>query len=190
MRIADKTCPNEKEMAHFSENMKRRRIELGLSYQSLGERTGISKSTLQRYETGFIKNIPFSKLKALARGLETTVEKLLDWQDYGKDLDDTKSAFYDILSYLGYEIETTAMPLSLQDYYEQNGIELIDDGKPDMVWVRYTKNNKCYNVTWEQLNTLDAEISNFAEFIMHKLISQSEEIKRPDDWYKVKPDDD
>ncbi len=173
-------------MTQFPENMKRRRIELGLSYQSLGERTGISKSTLQRYETGFIKNIPFSKLKALARGLETTVKKLLDWQDCGKGLNNTKSAFQDILSYLGYEIETTEMPLSLQDDYKQNGIELADNGKPDMVWVRYRRSNKCYEVTWEQLSAIDENVSDFAEFLMHKLVAQSGEIKRPDKWNTAK----
>jgi len=185
MRIADKAGPNEKEMAQFPENMKRRRLELGLSYQNLGDRTGISKSTLQRYETGYIQNVPFSKLKLLAQGLETTVEKLLDWQDYKKSCDDTKSAFRDILSYLGYEIETTQMPSGVQLRIDSVPVE-----KPDIVWIRYRKNNKCYKVTWEQLNAIDENVSDFAEFLMHKLVAQSEEIKRPDEWYTAEFDKD
>ncbi len=168
-------------MAQFPKNMKRRRLELGLSYQSLGERTGISKSTLQRYETGFIKNISFSKLRALARGLETTAEKLLDMQDYGKGFEDTKSAFHDILSYLGYDIETTQIPGGVQLSIDSTPAE-----KPDMVWLRYRRSKKCYKVTWEQLNALDEKIRNFTGFMMHELIAQSEEIKRPDEWYTVK----
>ena len=34
------------------------RKRLGLSYQSLAEKTGLTKSTLQRYEKGNIKNAP------------------------------------------------------------------------------------------------------------------------------------
>ena len=55
-----------------SERIKQRRKELGMSYQELADLTGISKSTLQRYETGSIKNIPLDKLDVLAEGLNTT----------------------------------------------------------------------------------------------------------------------
>lgn len=55
----------------------RRRKELGLSYQELADRTGISKSTLQRYETGSITSIPLKKLDVLAEGLETTAGNIL-----------------------------------------------------------------------------------------------------------------
>ena len=54
-----------------SERIKMRRKELGMSYQELADCTGISKSTLQRYETGSIKNIPLDKLDSLAKGLQT-----------------------------------------------------------------------------------------------------------------------
>ena len=54
-----------------SDRIKRRRRELGLSYQELADCTGISKSTLQRYETGSIKSIPLDKLDSLAKGLQT-----------------------------------------------------------------------------------------------------------------------
>ncbi len=57
--------------------IKQRRTELGLSYQELAAITGISKSTLQRYETGSIKSIPLDKLEPLATGLKTTVMYIL-----------------------------------------------------------------------------------------------------------------
>ena len=41
-----------------AERIAQRRRELGLSYQELADRTGLSKSTLQRYETGSIGSIP------------------------------------------------------------------------------------------------------------------------------------
>ena len=49
----------------MSRMKKRRREELDMSYQTLSDKVGISKSTLQRYETGYIKNMPVDKLKIL-----------------------------------------------------------------------------------------------------------------------------
>ncbi len=57
--------------------IKHRRIMLGLSYQALADRTGLSKSTLQRYETGDILNIPLSKVDVLANGLQTSPAYLM-----------------------------------------------------------------------------------------------------------------
>ncbi len=63
------------------QRIKSRRKELNLSYQALAERTGLSKSTLQRYETGDIANIPLSKIETLAKGLETTSQYIMGWVD-------------------------------------------------------------------------------------------------------------
>lgn len=63
------------------ERIRGRRLELGLSYQDLADKTGMSKSTLQRYETGFIKNIPLSKVEALAKALRVTPEYLMGWEE-------------------------------------------------------------------------------------------------------------
>ena len=39
-------------MQDIMSRMKKRREELDMSYQTLSDKVGISKSTLQRYETG------------------------------------------------------------------------------------------------------------------------------------------
>jgi len=57
--------------------MKVKRLEKGFSYQDLADRTGLSKSTLQRYETGKTIKLPFEKAKIIARALEVPVEYLL-----------------------------------------------------------------------------------------------------------------
>ncbi len=59
------------------ERIKNRRKELGYSYQVLADKTNMSKSTLQRYETGAIKNIPLDKLEVLANALEISPTYLL-----------------------------------------------------------------------------------------------------------------
>lgn len=60
--------------------MAARRKQLGLSYRELSERTGLTKSTLCRYENGNIKNAPIARLEDLCGGLEMTVEELMGLQ--------------------------------------------------------------------------------------------------------------
>ena len=57
--------------------IKQRRNELGLSLQDVANITGMSKSTLQRYESGGIRNLPIQKLDTLSRALQTTQEWLI-----------------------------------------------------------------------------------------------------------------
>lgn len=59
--------------------LKSRRNALELSFQDLANLTGMSKSTLQRYESGAIKNIPLSRVEDLASALRTTPEYLMGW---------------------------------------------------------------------------------------------------------------
>lgn len=61
---------SEEKMIEIVNRIKSRRIELGMSYQDLAEKTGMSKSTLQRYETGAIRSIPLDKLEDLANALQ------------------------------------------------------------------------------------------------------------------------
>lgn len=71
----------DKRTNEIVQRIKKRREELGLSYQELADRTGMSKSTLQRYETGDIANIPLSKISALANGLKTTQQYIMGWEN-------------------------------------------------------------------------------------------------------------
>lgn len=62
----------------LAEKIKRRREELRLTLQDLADRTGLNKSTLQRYESGAIHSIPLVRLKALARALEVSDEWMIE----------------------------------------------------------------------------------------------------------------
>lgn len=54
----------------IADNFRYRKNELGYSYKTLAEMTGMSKSTLQRYATGNIKNIPLHRLYTLCQALQ------------------------------------------------------------------------------------------------------------------------
>lgn len=68
-------------MHDIMKRMKIRREELNMSYQTLSEKVGISKSTLQRYETGYIKNMPVDKLEEIANALEISPLYLMGWEE-------------------------------------------------------------------------------------------------------------
>lgn len=58
--------------------LKERRLFLNMTYQDLADKTGISKSTLQRYETGGIQNLPYDKIFILSEALEVRPEYFTD----------------------------------------------------------------------------------------------------------------
>lgn len=70
-----------KKMQEIMGRMKARREELDMSYQTLSEKVGISKSTLQRYETGYIKNMPVDKLEDIAKALNVSPSYLMGWEE-------------------------------------------------------------------------------------------------------------
>lgn len=61
--------------------IKEQRERLGYSYQNLADLTHLSKSTLQRYETGNIGNLPLDKLEVLATALNCSPAYLMGWEE-------------------------------------------------------------------------------------------------------------
>ena len=78
---------SEQTMREIAARLRQRRLELDTSYQQLAQLTGMSKSTLQRYESGGIKNLPLSKLKELAQALRLDPQELMGWNDPPDGLD-------------------------------------------------------------------------------------------------------
>lgn len=62
-----------------------KKTELNLSYQDMSDKTGLSKSTLQRYITGDIRNLGLDKLEILAKALDVTPSYLMGWEDENQD---------------------------------------------------------------------------------------------------------
>lgn len=89
-------------MQDIMKRMKNRREELNMSYQTLSEKVGISKSTLQRYETGYIKNMPVDKLEEIANALNVSPAYLMGWEDYQPT---TLAAHFDGSEYTESELE-------------------------------------------------------------------------------------
>ena len=62
----------------MSDRIHNRRKELDLTLEYVGKCVGVAKSTVRKWETGFIENIAAARLQKLAAVLNTTVEYLMD----------------------------------------------------------------------------------------------------------------
>ncbi len=51
------------------ENIRKIRKSKGLTLEQVGNKVGLPKQTIQRYESGAIRNIPYDKLIAIAKAL-------------------------------------------------------------------------------------------------------------------------
>ncbi|MBS1347931.1 MAG: helix-turn-helix transcriptional regulator [Firmicutes bacterium] len=65
----------------FKDKIKARRKELGLTLEDVGQIVGVSKTTIQRWESGEIKNQRRDKIIKLAQALQTTPTNLMGWAD-------------------------------------------------------------------------------------------------------------
>ena len=108
------------DLSVIRERIKKRREELGYSYQNLADLTGLSKSTLQRYETGGIGNLPLDKLEILAKALRFSPAYLMGWVDDGFSL--VAHLIKDARERAGMSIEDLSLesgyPVSLLEEYE------------------------------------------------------------------------
>ncbi len=69
------------------DRIKQRRKELNISAVDLGKKLGVARSTIFRYESGFIEKLPVDTLKTIADALDTTPEYLMGWEEVQKNND-------------------------------------------------------------------------------------------------------
>ena len=63
----------------LKENIKNSRLALNLTLDDVAKIVGVSRQTIQRYESGVIGNIPSDRLEKLAIALHTTPGALMGW---------------------------------------------------------------------------------------------------------------
>lgn len=72
-----------------NELISNRRKELGLTLEEVANKVGVSKSTVKKWESGFIKNMRRDKMALLADALQISPMDLLE-----DDNDDTNNGYY------------------------------------------------------------------------------------------------
>lgn len=63
----------------LNENIKRRRLQMGMTLQQVGDAVGVTRATIQRYESGDIGNIDTKMIMKLADCFKTTPAELMGW---------------------------------------------------------------------------------------------------------------
>ena len=66
-------------MSNIGQNIKNRRLELGLTADQLANRLQKSRATIYRYESTDADNMPIGILEPLAKALSTTPAELMGW---------------------------------------------------------------------------------------------------------------
>lgn len=65
----------------LSRKIKDLRAQLGLTLEQVAQQVGVGKSTVRKWETGFIENMRRDKIAKLAVALHTTPAYLMGWSD-------------------------------------------------------------------------------------------------------------
>lgn len=70
---------------NIGEKIKTARLKKGLTLEQLGKVAGIGKTTILRYETGVITNIPSDRIEQIAEALSVTPAYLMGWDEKPKE---------------------------------------------------------------------------------------------------------
>lgn len=70
----------------LNKRIKEKRTALGLTLVELASKVGVRDATIQRYESGEIKNIKKSTIVKLAKALNTTPAYLMGWEEDSIDI--------------------------------------------------------------------------------------------------------
>lgn len=114
----------DKNLKKIAERIKVRRIELNMSYQDLADKTGISRSTLQRYETGAIKNLPIDKFELIANALNISAAKLMGLENTEPHISKEQQLINTISNYLNENSKVT-----LSEIKRGNKVDVINFDK-------------------------------------------------------------
>lgn len=68
-------------MMEMSERIKERRLFMGYTQEELGEKLGLQKSAIAKYENGRVENIKRSVIANMARLLECSPSYLMGWEE-------------------------------------------------------------------------------------------------------------
>lgn len=90
-------------MSEFYENIKRKRVELGITQSELAKKTGYSdKSMIAHIEHGTV-DLPQSKILIFANALGIAPCALMGWNDFDSDdLKETRQKIIELQRYLDY----------------------------------------------------------------------------------------
>lgn len=105
----------------LKENIKNKRTEHKMTLEELAQKVGVSRQTIQRYESGVISNIPSDKIELIAKALDTTPAYLMGWEstvklisNEMKRVSDQTNLYIQLFESYGYKITLKADTVDVQ----------------------------------------------------------------------------
>lgn len=95
------------------QNIKQRRLRLGMTLEQLGDAVGVTKTTIHRYESGDIANIDTQMIEKLADVLKCTPAQLVGWET----LPQTGNKKLDELITICYTLESDQLDMIINTVY-------------------------------------------------------------------------
>ena len=75
----------------LKDNLKAARLQAGMTLDEVAQKVGVSRQTIQRYESGVIQNIPSDNIEKIANILGVSPGVLMDWESPDHTAEDIRS---------------------------------------------------------------------------------------------------
>ncbi len=138
----------------FKDKIKKRRLELGLTLEDIAKLVGVTAPTIQRYESGEIKNVGKDKIKDLADALNLSPSYLMDW-DETPEVKRSFEYFMEMqMNLLGYKVI----------YDEEDGYMVLKSSEGE------------YEISEDDIDNLTKELKSFLNFKIFDLMQKSRKI--------------
>lgn len=136
--------------------IKKRREELNLTYEQLGNLVGVGKSTVRKWETGMIENMRRDNIVALSKALNISPSIIMGWETVDNSNCNHKLSKNEttlLENYNKSNDEGKKMIMSYSDYVSQNYKDTADE-------ISATKDNvvqiKQKDLTYDDFETVAA----------------------------------
>lgn len=157
----------------FSKRMKQTREKQGMTLAELGRKIGKTEATVQRYESGNIKNLKNDTIESIARALNANPAFLMGWVDGDNKKEDvTVSLYQDIIENLD-DLKENNAPL-VNDFIEEiikeqnNKSTLIPETTRIQTRLSYTRQHNVLDFAKHQLELQNNTKDNIVDFNDYK----------------------
>lgn len=100
----------------LKENIKMKRAEIGLTLEDVAKYIGVTRQTVQKYESGIVTNIPSDKIEKMAILFQTSPGVLMGWED--------GSSKYEILELFPERLKALRKKLGLSQHDVAEAIDV------------------------------------------------------------------
>ena len=168
----------------FKENMKKYRTKKLMTLEKLADIVGVSKQTIQKYESGVITNVPTDKIEKIAQALNISPGVLMGWESNINIIKNARNEqlIYELLSSHVSEsfqkqiLEEIEKELNIENRKEKHRLsskisqDIFAILKTDVK--EYFKIYSGKNLTSEEIKKLHEDILKYTMFLLSELAAQ------------------